>query len=197
MNTFRHLIFPPQDRTGQRVLARDVRPSEVDYLRSVVIPRLRPLSEDEYVNGPHAIVATMARWSYILSSHYLYWCIEWDPGLLVICFSPDGQMQWCALRSPDPQFGGRRASPAEIDAFDEDQPNPQYHLVFEALDSQFEPREDKGWKLASAVEVRAWRAAIFRANVIGHKVEALTEQQRSEWLARCRISPIWRGTIEH
>jgi len=47
----------------------------------------------------------------------LYWCIEWTPGLLVIDLTP-GAMQWAARRSPNPEFGGRRASKAEIQNFD-------------------------------------------------------------------------------
>src|SRR5437773_6819026 len=77
------------------------------YFENGIFPALRPLSDDEYMNGPAVILHTLARFSYILYNNDVYWCAEWDPGLIVVRFSPGGAMAWSAFRSPIPNFGGR------------------------------------------------------------------------------------------
>lgn len=196
----RYLIFDPEDETGETILSRAVSQPETDYLREVLIPRLRPLSEEDYFNGPLAILGTAARFSYVLAGSDVYWCVEWNPGLLVIRFSPAGSMSWCALRSPIPEFGGREASEAELDAWDEDAPNHQYNLVFDAWDPQLEPELRDGWSEASDDEVSRWKAAMSRANHLGATSEELYEsdpEAYERWRSQCEESPIWKGTSEH
>ena len=75
-----------------------------------VIPHLRPLSDEDYMNGPAVALRTMAKSSYVLRGEELFWCVEWDPGLIVVRLIPGQPMAWAAIRSPVPNFGGREAS---------------------------------------------------------------------------------------
>ena len=193
---FTYLIFPPEDRKA--ALSRLVGASEAAYLREAVIPQLRVLSDDEYVNGPQAILTTFARFSYVLQSNgNVYWCVEWDPGLLVVRFSPSGRLGWCALRSPNPQFGGRTASAAELSAFDEDAPDPQYKLVFDAWDPQLEPAGREGWLPATGDQMKSWESAMAHAKILGDTARALSESEKQQWLRQCKQSPIWQGRVAH
>ena len=72
--------------------------SDAAYLREAAT-HLRPLSDEQYMTGPACILRTPAKFSYVLDDQDLYWCVEWDPGLLVIRMSPDIELQWVALRS--------------------------------------------------------------------------------------------------
>jgi hypothetical protein len=196
----RYLIFDLEDGSGETILSCAVSQPEADYLREVVLPRLRPLSEEDYVNGPLAILGSGAHLSYVLAGSDVYWCVEWNPGLLVIRFSADGSMSWCALRSPVPDFGGRAATGEELDAYDEDEPNPQYNLVFDAWDPQLDPDLRDGWTTASGDESRRWKAAMAQAERFGAAMGELSEKDPEaydRWRARCKESPIWQGTIEH
>jgi hypothetical protein len=201
LETPRYIIFDLEDDTDEIMFSGAVNQPEADYLRDVVLPRLRPLSEEDYFNGPLAIYGTAARFSYVLAGSDVYWCVEWDPGLLVIRFSADGSMSWCSLRSPVPNFGGREATEEELDAYDEDEPNPQYNLVFDAWDPQLEPElRDDGWAEVSADERRRWKAAMAQQERLGATVDALAEndpEAYERWRVHCQESPIWKGTVEH
>jgi hypothetical protein len=200
MDTPRYLIFDLEEGTDEPSLSGAVNQPEADYLREMVLPRLRPLSEEDYSNGPLAIYATAACFSYILAGSDVYWCVEWNPGLLVIRFSADGPMSWCALRSPVPDFGGREATEEELDAYDEDEPDPQYNLVFDAWDPQLEPDLRDGWISISADERRRWVAAMAQNERLGRTADELREsdpEAYQRWRARCQESSIWKGTIEH
>lgn len=201
MDTPRYLIFDLEDDTDETILSGAVCQPEADYLRDVVLPRLRPLAEEDYFNGPLAIYGTAAHFSYILTGSDVYWCVEWGPGPLVIRFSADGSMSWCSLRSPVPDFGGREATEEELDAYDEDEPNPQYNLVFNAWDPQLDPdRRGDGWAEVSADERRRWKAAMALQERLGATVDELREsdpEAYERWQIHCQESPIWKGTVEH
>lgn len=176
-------------------LARPVDPADEAYMRAVVLPRMRPLSDDEYMNGPAVIQHTLARFSYILDNADLYWCIEWDPGLAVIRFRPDGQMAWGAFRSPNPEFGGRTASEEEQAAFNELDANPQCNLVFRAWDAQFDDQRRDEWSIVSETTAKRFEAALAHANSLG---ETLRQRYGASpayeaWLERCQNSLVWKG----
>ena len=98
--------------------------SDADYLR-LAIKSLKPLSDECYMTGPASILHTMANHSYVLDGAQLYWCIEWDPGLLIISMAPKSDLNWVALRSPIPDFGGRDPLPEDGDPDDyDDDENP-------------------------------------------------------------------------
>lgn len=181
--SYTYLIFAGE-QAEMRSLA--VGAAQARYLRDVVDPLLRPLTREQYTNDVHAILGTFARYSYVLHASHVYWCVEWSPGLLVVRFAPTGAIDWCALKSPNPEFGGRTATEAELDAFDEDAPNPQYRLVFDAWDARELP-------LATAEQVGSWQAAMQVANEVGKTIADLDEPARQRWLEQSQQSPIYRG----
>jgi hypothetical protein len=174
-----------------------VDPADAAYLREVVIPRLRPLSDQEYSEGPAAILHTMAPFSYVLDGPQLYWCVPWNPGLLVIRFSPAGAMAWAAFRSPNPEFGGREATDAEWDAYDEDAEDPQYNLVFDAWDARFDEELLKEWSPAAPDTQQRFDAALAHVNALGEELQRRYSEPSAyqEWLARCKENPIWKGDL--
>jgi len=192
-----YLIFDYGSKNGQtRMMTRMVAKEDRDYVQETILPSLRPLSEEDYCYGPAGILDTGARYSYVLDGDELLWCIEWEPGLLVIRFSPDGTMAWSSLRSPHPGFGGREASEEEMANFDEDVSNPQYNLVFTAWDAEMEPKErGKEWAFINQKVQRRWDAAIEPVNKLAERLhaEVPTEEARSAWQTRCEKSPIWQG----
>ena len=157
---------------------------DAQYLRRA-IATLRPLSDEDYVNGPAIILGTMARFSYVLDGDAVYWCVEWEPGLIIVRFSPTQPLAWTALRSPNPEFGGRQASDDEWEDYDEDGPNSQYTLVFQSWDAQFDAQE-REWRafVPAPPEVQErFEAALARANDLGEQVEQLAKNKA--WGDRC------------
>ena len=168
-----------------------------DYVRDVVLPALRPLTDDAYVNGPLYILSTLAKSSYVLHGDSVLWCTEWDPGLLVVRFSVDGTFAFSQRRSPVPGFGGRPAPPGEWDAYDEDAPNPLYNLVFDPWDAQFDGEHiARGYTLAGE-DVRArWTAAMAHSVELAEQLQAELEAEpeaEERWGERCKQSPLWKG----
>ena len=161
-----------------------------EYLLRGIVPALRPLSDDEYLSGPVAILGTAARSSYVLVNRDVFWCVEWEPGLIVVRFSPNGAMAWAAFRSPIPDFG--RRTPTEEDLkfaaeLDPEADNPQYNLVFDAWDAQFEEdaREYRDFEPASADESSRWEAALAHAVALGERSAHFTSAEREQQHAQC------------
>jgi hypothetical protein len=128
-----------QDKRGHEVMhTAPVSEDDARFLRERVLPTLQALDDETYLDGPAMILHTGARFSYVLDGDDLLWCVEWEPGLLVVRFSPDGRMAWTALRSPVPGFGGRKPLKQDLERYDEDADDPQYNLVFHAWDAQFD-----------------------------------------------------------
>ena len=190
----RYLIFVEDENSSDGMLSTPVGFRESAYIRDEVLPRMKPLSDEEYIGGPLAILGTAARSSYVLHDLAVLWCVEWGPGLLVIRFSPSGDMQWCSLRSPVPNFGGRPATNEEMEAYDEDEPNPQYTIVFDAWDAQFEA-DREGWQPASADEQSHWQSAMKHAEELGNPILALSTSDPEafrRWRSKSERSRIWR-----
>lgn len=152
------------------VWSRSIPPREEAYLCTAVFPVMRPLSEKEYRLGPAKIWTTAARYSYVLDGADVYWCVEWEPGLLVVRFAPDGSLALTTLRSPNPQFGGREATDDELDNYDEDneEQTRQYNLIFNAWDAQFDREERIDWEIADDETKRRFAAAIAHAGITVH-----------------------------
>ncbi len=157
------------------------------YLRQAAA-HLKPLTDEEYMTGPAAILHTMAKSSYILDGEELYWCIEWDPGLVVVKMGPDRGMQWVALRSPVPNFGGREPLPedGDPDQYDEDD-NPQYNLIFTPWDAQYD-KQNREWGsfMPADAEVQTrFENALARVNALGSVMESRYADEREKWLQLC------------
>ncbi len=140
---FVNFVF--RDGSDDQVMHTAPVPDEDAAYLQRIIAQLRPLSEEDYMNGPAAILRTLAKSSYVLDGAELFWCIEWDPGLIVVRFSPNGAIAWAAIRSPVPNFGGREAADADWDNYNEDAADPQYNLVLFSWDAQFDAQE-REWR---------------------------------------------------
>lgn len=164
--------------------------SDAAYLRKAAA-HLRPLPDDEYMKGPACIAHTLANFSYVLDDQDLYWCVEWSPGLLVLKMVPNKDMEWVALRSPIPDFGGRQPLPDDgnPDEYEHDD-NPQYNLIFTSWDAQFDKqkREWGGFVPAdSGVQTRFDRA-LARVIALDDVIEAHHGDESDAWLSQCGVN---------
>lgn len=161
--------------------------SDAVYLRKAAT-HLRPLSDDDYMTGPACILQTMAKYSYVLDEQDLYWCVEWDPGLLVVRMTPNKALEWVALRSPIPDFGGRQPLPEDANSNDDEEENPQYNLIYTPWDAQFdEQHKEWGAFVPANAEVQArFERALDRVNALGDVMQSRYADDRDGWLGRCR-----------
>lgn len=157
------------------------------YLRQI-IATLRPISDEEYMNGPAIFLHTFAHYGYVLDGETVYWCVEWDPGLVVIRFSPDQPLSWSAIRSPVPTFGGREAAPEDLLHYDEDAENPQYNLVFTPWDAQFSAQKREWCRFVPAdADVQArFARALDHVNSLGDVMERRFSGESAAWMDRCK-----------
>ena len=166
-------------------LTAKVQGLDSDYFKTYVIPNLKPANEMDYIEGFSAILHTAARWSYILFDDKCYWLIEWNPGLIVLELQSKEIINFTALRSPIPHFGGRK--PLEIDNeddYDEDAKNHQYNLIFRAWDAQFD-KKDQQWnnfKPASEVELELFRNCLKYVDKLGDITKSRFENDYKNYL---------------
>jgi hypothetical protein len=184
-----YVIFVYGDGDKSTLHTGPVSDFDAAYLRKAAT-HLKPLSDEQYLTGPAVILQTAARFSYVLDGRDLYWCIEWDPGLVVVRMSPDQALQWVALRSPVPNFGGRDPLPedGDPDEYDEDEENPQYNLVFRPWDAQIdeEYRERRSFVPANEEVQTQFENALARVNVLGDVIESRIGADREGWSERCK-----------
>lgn len=167
------------------MLHGDVADRQQEFLRDVVTPALQPLTGEDYKNGPAAILQTMARYSYVLDGGAVWWCVEWDPALLVVRFSADGTMQWAAVEGPSPTVDD-----------DEGHDDPRHKLVFDAWDAQFDeqPREWGGFSPAPPELEDRWEAAMAHVNQLADElIDELGDDEEAfeAWRQRCVASEFW------
>lgn len=165
----------------------EVGPTEQAFVTEVVAPALQAMTEDEYKYGPAGILQTMARFSYVLWGDDVLWCVEWDPSLLVVRFSPDGSIAWAAIDS-------------ELGDEPERAEDPRYKLVFDAWDAQLDvqQREWGGFVAAAADPQARWERAMATVNRITEALQAEfgnDDAAFEAWQARCESSPLW-GEVE-
>jgi hypothetical protein len=184
-----YIIFVEQDGT-EVMMSAPLDNDDQRYFEKGILPNMKPLSDDEYSHGPAAILRTLARFSYVLFKKDVYWCAEWDPGLIVVRFSPRGFLSWTALRSPIPNFGGRKPLKEDAKNFDENAENHQYNLVFKAWDAQFDAlwRKHRAFVRSPEAIAKAYRAALDHANEIAESLEARysKEPKYSQWIEKCK-----------
>ena len=162
--------------------------SDATYLRQAAA-HLKPLSEDDYMTGPAVLLHTMAKHSYVLDDRNLYWCVEWDPGLLVIRMAPDQTMSWVALRSPVPDFGGREPLPQDGAPGDyKHEDNPQYNLIFTPWDAQYdEQKRECGSFVPADVDIEArFEDALSCVNALGSVMESRYSEDTDRWIELCK-----------
>ncbi len=181
-------IIYVHDSQGEEVMHVAPVPAEDSAYLEKVIQELRPLSDDDYADGVAAILSSEAPQSYVLSGTDVLWCMEWDPGLIVVRLSPDQTMDWAAVRSTIPDFGGRPATEKELAEFDEDAPDPQYNLVFNPWDAQSEADERQAHSFVPAdedVESR-FADALAHANELSQSIDNRSEKRFEAWAERCQ-----------
>ena len=158
------------------------------YLRHAAA-HLKPLTDEQYMTGPAAVLHTMAKYSYVLDGEELYWCIEWDPGLVIVKMAPDTDMQWVALRSPIPNFGGREPLPEDGDPDEYDWDNdPQYNLIFRPWDAQYAKQNREWGSFVPAddhVQTR-FENALARVNALGSVIESRYADHSDNWFQLCK-----------
>jgi len=189
----RYVIF-----MNEVMLTAPLEDGDLRYLTTHIIPNLRPLSSDEYIHGPAVLLQTVARYSYVLYQSDVYWCADWEPGLIVVQFTPGGPMAWAALRSPIPNFGGRTADPQDLRHHDEDAVNHPYNLVFTAWDAQFDEahREWRSFMPAVDEAVSEYKRALAHADRLGAQLWAryCGDDKFSAWSEQCKRNlHAWAG----
>ncbi|WP_309707319.1 hypothetical protein [Armatimonas sp.] len=190
-----YLLFVPSDDDPESatLYTAPVASGDDAYLRQVT-QQLQPLSDEQYLSGPAVVLQTVAKYSYILHDKAIFWCIEWEPGLIVVRFTPDGLLAWTALRSPVPNFGGREADESAWDSYDEDAENPQYNLIFDPWDALFdtELRDERGFVPADTEIQAQFDAALAHANDLSKAAyERLTQgslAERTTWSEHCKAN---------
>lgn len=183
----KYVIWVIEDDDSEALYTGPVPSSDADYLAKV-IPLLEPVSHAEYISGLAAILSTAARFSYILLGDDILWCVEWSPGFIVVKFSPDGQILGAAIKALNPSFGGREATDEELDAFDEEN-NPQYNLIFDPWDAQFdeEYRESGHFQCANEDEIARYQSALKPVSDLEEFEETSLEQSKTniqEWAGK-------------
>lgn len=183
----RYVNFVSGDGDDQVLHTAPVPAEDAEYFERI-IGVMQPLSDEDYMNGPAVVLHTLAKTSYILRGEELFWCIEWQPGLIVVRFVPGQPMAWAAIRSPVPNFGGREASEAELDAYDEDAENHQYNLIFRPWDAQFDAQNREWYSFVPAdADVQSkFENALAHVNALGEIMEQRYSADRDAWLASCK-----------
>jgi len=188
-----YVIFAGQSEKEQVMLAGPVEDGDRDYFVSRILPTFQPLSDEQYLQGLESIRYTAARFSYILYQGQVYWSVEWDPGLIVVRFSPQGTMAWTALRSPIPNFGGRIPDKEDLLVYvagaAEYLENHQYNLVFKAWDAQFEEDYRRWYAFERADEetATAYEAALEHVRSLGEQIKARfsSDEEIYRWTDQC------------
>lgn len=181
-----YVNFVYEDSDDATLHTGPVPDSDAAYLRQVS-QHLQPLSDEEYMTGPAVILHTMAKYSYVLDANELYWCTEWDPGLLVVKMVPDAELQWVALRSPIPNFGGRDPLPEDDEDYDEDN-NPQYNLIFTPWDAQYDKQNREWGSFVPANDdvQQRFENALARVNGLGSVMESRYSNDSEAWFELCK-----------
>jgi hypothetical protein len=98
-------------------------------------------------------------------------------------------LQWVALRSPVPNFGGREPMPEDGDPDEYDYgDNPQYNLIFTPWDAQFDQqnREWGSFVPADAEVQTRFENALARVNALGSIMESRYAADSDRWFQLCK-----------
>lgn len=170
--------------------------ADANYLREAVA-LMKPLTDEQYMSGPAVLPHFMAKFSYVLDGETIFWCIEWDPGLIVLRVPLEGTFSWVALRSPIPDFGGREPIPVDREPSEYGfENNPQYNLVFDAWDAQSETEaRERGFAQADDETHTIFEAAMLRLNEFEADLESQFGEHYDSWLYQGKRNLAqWCGT---
>lgn len=176
-------FFDEDDESVMHVA--EVGKTEYKFLTNQVLPSLKPLSAEQYMVGPAGVLHTFAKFSYVLFKGDLYWCIEWTPGLVIVRIRKGGELSWAAFRSPNPQFGGRKATRVEIASFDCDAEDPLDNIVFYPWNAALERNSDF-FKPASRRWCVQYELAIDHLNALGETMATRFGGDIDGWRENCQ-----------
>ena len=195
--TMQYIIQIGEDSNDMQLYAAPVVDSDAEYLNRAFI-HFKPLSHEEFNHGLAVVFQTGARYSYILNSDELLVGVEWQPGLLIVKVSLEHELQWVALRSPIPNFGGRVPLPEDGDPEGcEDLDNPQYNLVFTAWDAQFDSDDREYYEFAPAgVEIKLkCQSLLAKLVLVGKNNPTYGNVGYESWRRECIANLVnWCGT---
>ena len=156
--------------------------SEEKYLQAAG-QHLVDLSDEEYMTGLGVVLHTGANYSYVLDNKDVLWLIEWPPGLIVVKLSPNGRMQWTALRSPIPDFGGRVPLPEDGSPEDyDDSINPQYTLIFTPIDAVEDPDCLEDFSVSDGETITDFQTALAHVNVLESTLTQSPPANIEDWV---------------
>lgn len=179
----KYMIYVKDEDEQTVLLQAPLDAEDQRYFEQLVLPTLTPISVEDYAHSFAVILHSFARFSYILNSGNVYWCIEWDPGLIVVQFSCDGSLAWTAIRSPIPDFGGRTPLDIDLEKEDEDGENYQYNLIFNAWDAQFDEqlRVRDSFLPATEETIATFETALRTPNLVGEELQKNYSASPDEW----------------
>ena len=98
-------------------------------------------------------------------------------------------INFTALRSPIPNFGGRE--PLDIDnedSYDENEDNPQYSLIFDAWDAQFDKQyqEWNNFNPANSDELKLFKDCLRYANKLGDLTQSKFENNFNDYFENAK-----------
>ena len=134
------------------------------YLNRFILLMMSPLSDDDYILGPLKLFGSLSKYIYILDNENVYWCISETPGLVLVKFSPNSFLEQATAPSPNPEYGGRKATEFEVQKYQEIDVNPQQFLIYDAWNEQFEKPLQEDWKPLSEDGKVRFKAAIRHAS---------------------------------
>lgn len=189
----KYLIHVHEADDSVKKYTGDVWWQDGEYLEKC-LQHLQPMTDEAYCNSLLVILNTGARWSYVIDHDIILWLVEWDPGFIVVRFGPDNLIAATAIRSPIPNFGGREATDADWDAYDEDGENHQYNLIFHPWDAQMDPTCRGDYKPANETDAACFEACMKHANAIGHKAVQDNGSDLNGWREKCKATiDQWAG----
>jgi hypothetical protein len=175
-------------RKDSKLLECPVAEVEAKYLRAAST-RLTGLSDEDYLSSFAVVLRTGAHFCYVLDGNSVLWLIQWQPGLIVLKLSPQGPMQWAAIRSPIPDFGGRTPLPEDgsPDNYDDDQ-NPQYTLIYTPVDAAIDPDCAEQFSYCDQQTISIFDAAIAHVNTLEAGLESrIGEEELRAWIDQCKL----------
>jgi hypothetical protein len=103
--------------------------------------------------------------------------------------TPYKELEWVALRSPVPNFGGREPLPEDGDPDDyESGDNPQYNLIFTPWDAQYDEEDrERGRFVPADTELQTrFENALARVNSLSGVMQLRYANEKQTWFELCK-----------
>lgn len=162
-------------------MVAEVSAEEKDYFEKAVLPLLKPISGEEYVNGFWAVLQTMAKYIYLLSETEMYWVTMWEGGLLTLTINPEGEMKAALTQAWE----------------EEEWIEPAYRLFYRGWDAQFEEEKRKwiGFKKANAHQRELYQSYLDLLNQYTDTIQK-NQATRANYVEDC-LDNLRLWTLHH